>query len=193
MSKRYFVFLYPDDSHMQELLDLAIFVLNPSEKLQAHVTLAGPYTDRRRLPRNTLFSKKVSLFGVGQFRSEHQNTVFLHIGAKDLRDFWDKPDYPRFNPHLTLYDGSNSELSNRLYEILFEIRMYLHFFVSNLSIVSTQRGQGSWDLLSKVNLDIYPKFKGISIQNIIEFSIDERIFHGTEILKRAKYYSPLRR
>lgn len=188
MPVRYFVFLYPENRQIQELLDLAIYVLNPAEKWQAHITLAGPYNTARTLPRRLEFVRKVSLLGAGQFRSEYQNTVFLSVGAQDLRDFWHKPDYP-FNPHLTVYNGDDSVLADRLYETLFEARMYFKFFVSRVHIVKAIKGQETLDLVSSLNLGALPELKNLTIQDIRQFSADQRILYAAEALKRAKYES----
>lgn len=186
--RRYFLFLFPEETRVQELLDLAIYVLNPDEKWQAHVTLAGPYTDPRRLPNETEFHRKISTLGVGEFRSEVQNTIFLEIKAKDLEEFWDKPDFP-FRPHLTIYDGNDAELANRLYERLFEIRMFFSFHVSRIYVVSSVKGQSSLDLISKVNMSAIPELRGIDISAARRFSIDEKLFYATAALRRAKSYA----
>ena len=185
MDIRYFVFLYPEDSVVRELLDLAIFLLNPLEKWRAHVTLAGPFASRRSLPRSTEFRRKVSLIGVGQFRSEHQNTIFLSVGAKDLEDFWNKPDYP-FTPHLTIYDGPNSSVADALFEVLKEARMYFKFFVHEVQIVKTVRGQGGMDLLTHLKPGALPSLKGKTTDELRKLSDAERMFFAVECLKRAK-------
>ncbi len=186
--KRYFVFLYPEDPIIQKLLDLAIFVFNPKEKQSAHVTLAGPYASARSLPRATSYVRKISLLGVGQFRSEWQNTVFIHVDASGLHNFWHKPDYP-FNPHLTLYDGDDSTFATRLYERLHEIRLFLIFHVTRVHIVEIMKGQGSMSLLQSLDLNCAPEIKGLTIQEIIDFSPEQRLIMGGDILARAKYES----
>jgi hypothetical protein len=186
--KRYFLFLYPEEPPIRKLLDLAIFVLNPKEKHAAHVTLAGPYQSLRNVPRDTTFIRKVSLLGVGQFRSDWQNTVFLHVGAEDLRLFWDKPDFP-YNPHLTLYDGEDGEFATRLYERLHQTRLFLKFHVSRVHVVEVIKGQGSMSLLQSLDFDVAPEMKGMSVTDVRALSPEERLLLGSDILARAKYES----
>lgn len=162
--------------------------MNPKEKLRAHVTLAGPYPSTRSLPRETSYVRKISLLGVGQFRSDWQNTVFIHVGASDLQTFWDKPDFP-YNPHLTLYDGTDGIFATRLYEKLYETRLYLKFHVSRVFIVESIKGQGSMELLQSLDFGIAPELRGLSIDDIRALTVDERLILGTELLLRAKYES----
>jgi hypothetical protein len=184
--KRHFAFLYPDDKVLRELLDLAIFVLNPAEKLSAHITVAGPFEDSKDLPQQTVFLRKVCVFGVGSFKSETQNTVTLKVDARDLDAIWDKPDFP-YNPHLTLYDGNDQELADRLYEVLFQERLYFCFFVSKVVHVTLIKGQGSWELMSGVNFTLLPELRGQSLSDIKNFTTEQRILVAVEALKRAKY------
>lgn len=186
--KRHFAFLYPNDAHLQQLLDLAIFILNPAEKLSAHITVAGPFSDPRQLPDVAAFHAKICGLGVDRFTSTHQNTIFIKVDAQELHSVWKKPDFP-YNPHITLYDGDDWELADRLYETLFQQRMFFCFFVSQVTHVALVKGQGSWDLLSRVNLSLIPELRGKSADDVKRFSIDERILCATEALKRAKYYA----
>ena len=184
--KRHFAFLYPDDEGLQDLLDLAIFILNPKEKLSAHITVAGPFNDPRRLPDETAFFTKICSMGVDRFTSSHQNTIFIRIDADDLRQIWNKPDFP-YNPHLTLYDGDDWELADRLYENLHEQRMFFCFYVSRVTHVALVKGQGSWDLLSRAKLSLLPDLKGKTAEDVKRFSIHERLYYAGEALRRAKY------
>lgn len=184
--QRHFAFLYPDDEGLQDLLDLAIFILNPKEKLSAHITVAGPFNDPRRLPEESTFFTKICGMGVDRFTSSHQNTIFIKVDADDLRAIWNKPDFP-YNPHLTLYDGDDWELADRLYEILYEQRMYFCFIVSRVTHIALIKGQGSWDLLSRAKLSLLPELRGKTTDDVKRFTIDERLFYAVEALKRAKY------
>jgi hypothetical protein len=186
--KRHFAFLFPDDQRLQELLDLAIFILNPAEKLSAHITVAGPFNDPRSLPEEWSFVAKICGLGVDRFTSSHQNTIFIKVDAHEIKEVWNKPDFP-YNPHLTLYDGDDWELADRLYEALYEQRMYFCFYVSRLTHIALIKGQGSWDLLSRVNLSHLPELKGKTPEDVKAFTIDERIFWAVEALKRAKYHA----
>jgi hypothetical protein len=187
---RYFIFIYPENGRVKDFLNLAIFLLNPEEKWQAHITVAGPYSSTRNLPRNLEFVQKISLLGVGQFRSERQNTVFIEAGSKDLRSFWDKPDYP-YKPHLTLYDGEDFELADALYLVLRDIRMFLKFFIKQVHVVKSVKGQGSLDLAQNANPNILTSIRDFTIEDLKGLPSQTRLFYAIEALKRAKYESRL--
>lgn len=185
MLERYFVFLYPEPEAIRELLDLAVYLLNPDEKWRAHVTVAGPYSNPNNLPRNRGFVEKISLIGAGQFRSETQNTVFIKVGSANLRNFWDKPDFS-FTPHLTLYDGNNSSLADSLYTALVATRMWLKFYVSQVHVVRSVKGQGNMELLTALNPAALPALRNRSPQELRALPDAERLFFALETLKRAK-------
>ena len=182
---RYFVFLRILEKDISDLLNIAIYTLNPHEKWGAHITLAGPYSSRKRLPRDRDFEQKISIIGTSQFRSEIQNTVVLKVGSNGMKGVWDKPDYP-YNPHLTIYDGRNNYVGDKLYQSLIEIRPFLFFRTSRLEVVSSPIGEP--------RLPIYPniEFKrsfGLPVASFDEawsLTTDEQIDLATLAIKRAK-------
>lgn len=183
---RYFVFLYVEDAFLSNMLNAAIFALDPSERWPAHVTLAGPFNSRRAVPRKLDFARRVSVIGVNQFRSDKQNTVHFRVGAQGMRDVWKKPDYP-FNPHLTLYNGSNHGLGDELYSQLCLLRPIFKFDVTMLNIV-TSVAQRNFDLLSTIDLDFSPKLRGMRLEDLRQLNDDERIDVAVESVKRAVAY-----
>ncbi len=185
---RYFVFLHILEPDISELLNIAIYTLNPLEKWGAHVTLAGPYESAKNLPRSREFCQKIAVGGVGQFRGGGQNTVFLKIGSDELRSVWDKPDYP-YNPHLTIYDGSDRDLADNLYAKLNEVRPILAFHVSRLDVVDSPKGELRLPL--KPPLQFKKRF-GLPVNDIGEawhLPIEEKIELAVLAIKRAKDYN----
>lgn len=184
---RYFIYLYIEDDKLQSLLDLAIFILNPLEKWPAHITVAGPYENRRTIPTDLELGKKVTAFGAGQFRSDTQNTVYLSVIA-DLEKHWDKPDYG-YTPHLTLYDGDDSILASRFYERLFETRVYITFHVSRLHVIEAIRGQASLALFSNLKTEWMPDLKGKDLLYFKSMPREERIERAIFLLRKSKAQS----
>ena len=185
---RYFVFLRILEKEISDLLDIAIYTLNPQEKWGAHITLAGPYQSKKNLPREREFEQKVSIIGASQFRNETQNTVFLRVGSSNLRSAWDKPDYP-FNPHLTIYDGFDHNLGDMLYTSLVQIRPFLFFHTSRLEVVRSPRGEPRLPMAPTIE---FKKSYGLSASNFDEawaLSTEDRVSLAVSAVKRAKDFN----
>lgn len=92
-----------------------------------HITVRGPY-------RNPISAKKIERFerilkaapilihSAGIFENNNEHTVFLKIENPYLRQIWWKPDYPidkyGFNPHISLFHGSDKNLATCIYTFL---------------------------------------------------------------------------
>lgn len=184
MSARYFLFLYVEEKDLDSLLNLAIYCLNPSEKWPAHVTLAGPFKSRKPIPNDVNYVRQMSVLGMGQFRSETQNTVFLNVGTYDLRSVWNKPDYD-FKPHLTLYDGKDHSLGDRLFESLKLIKPFFSFNVTRLQEVRSTARQSSFELRSKVDPKTLSETSKLTIDQLGKLSTSDRIFVAERCIERA--------
>ena len=185
---RYFLFMTIEDEILANFLNLAIFALNPDEKWEAHVTLAGPFSSTRNLPKKRAYVKKISVLGTGNFFSSGQNTVFLKIGASELAEVWNKPDYP-YNPHLTLYDGPNAKLAHHLYQSLSNMRIFLKFFVSRLVVATSIKGQSSPIFLSNpINFQSLFSTRSLSWKDFRMLDDENRINIAIEALSKATEY-----
>jgi hypothetical protein len=185
---RFFAFLYVEDEAIAPLLNTAIVVLNPRAKWPAHVTVAGPFTSRKQLPRKLAYYRSMSVFGVGQFRSETQNTVFLRVGTFDLRRVTKKPDYG-FNPHITLYDGQDHELGDELYRQLRSSVPFMRLHVSRLHLVesgSPQRDMHFW--FDRLDAEFVKDF-GLTWSAIEGLTAEDRILIATSAIRRAVHAS----
>lgn len=181
---RYFVFLYIDDGKIGSLLNTAIAVLNPRAKWPAHITVSGPFSSRRKLPRRLEYRRPVVVYGVGQFRSDTQNTVFLRVGAEGLRDISFKEDYD-FNPHITLYDGVDHQLGDALYQELEESFAFSSFYVSDLAHVEAGRDQRDMDfLLHHLDEELLGALN-VTAGSFDEFSIEERVRLASRAVREA--------
>lgn len=189
ISNRYFRFLSPADEHVERLINTAIFILNPKEKWRAHVTLAGPFPNRRAIPeKNAMFGGMVSVMGVGTFFNERQCTVFLKTDGPGVKDLWNKPDF-EYNPHMTIYDGKNYALAKELANLLGSERLFFHFPQTIVYFVNATSGQGRLDLLSgsfSTGVKEIDKMDHADVERLYD---SQRIQFAVKILKRVKLYS----
>lgn len=125
---RQFVLLEILDKDVRQLLSSlrAIFSGEPA-RAPVHVTIRGPYPQpvRKDLMSNLearLHNDVLLIAGAGIFRAKKSAAVYLKVSAKRLRSVWWKPDYPvkthGFNPHITMYEGSDLGLAEAIYEFL---------------------------------------------------------------------------
>ncbi len=115
---RLFYVVYLADPFVQSCLDLIRYLAEGAEKTPAHVTVRGPYARRLTEKVEQSINEQIAgiaidVLGVSSFFENSQNTVYLRCSAPELNQVWDKPDYP-FNPHLTLYDGSDRVFAGEL-------------------------------------------------------------------------------
>ncbi|WP_405226858.1 2'-5' RNA ligase family protein [Lentisalinibacter sediminis] len=94
-----------------------------------HITVRGPY-DRNisreeiRSLQRTLDAHPILIHGAGIFHNPGSSVVFLRVKSDSLKDIWWKPDFPiekfGFNPHITIYKGSDPQLAQKIYDFLRE-------------------------------------------------------------------------
>lgn len=187
MSK-FFAFLYVEDEETGNLLNTAIAVLNPRAKWPAHVTVSGPFSSRRQLPRKLSYYRTMDVCGVGQFRSDEQNTVYLRVGTFDLRHISRKPDFG-YNPHLTLYDGDDHVLGDRLFYRLKTCIPYMRLHVSRLHLVETGSAQREMHFLFDKLDDALVRQYDLTWSNIEGLGVSDRIELATNVINRAVHAS----
>jgi hypothetical protein len=78
--------------------------------------------------------------GTGNFFNEFQNTVFLRCEADFLSEIWRKRDYA-FNPHITLYDGKDSNFARDLFNLVASYSLSFCFRVQELTLLKSLNGQ----------------------------------------------------
>jgi 2'-5' RNA ligase len=123
-----FVFLEITDAEIGGLIyGIRAVAMSSPPQSAPHVTIRGPYSrpvSREQLLRygRLLSSHPVVLEGIGAFQSGKRATVYLKVQHPNLRQIWWKPDYPikdfGFNPHVTLYEGSDGDRAQRLQAFL---------------------------------------------------------------------------
>jgi hypothetical protein len=119
-----FVFLQITDPEIGALIyGIRSIAMGVAPKSGPHVTIRGPYSrplSGAQILRygKTLASHPVVLEGIGKFQSGDRTTVFMKVQHPKLLQVWWKPDYPikefGFNPHVTMYEGTDDVRAQRL-------------------------------------------------------------------------------
>lgn len=175
---RFFVFLYPEPSHEKTYLDLAIYLLNPREKWPAHVTVAGPFSDRGIFKITAReYQSTVFLYSSSNFFKYNKSTVFINAGFQELDAIWRKPDFKGSNPipHITLYDGDDQKFARRVFQMLQEVRLSCAFSVRGLHVVESIPGQYRNDLQMAAQLDKIEETRGMSHRDVLNLQPRERL------------------
>lgn len=82
-----------------------------------HITIRGPYEELPDAKQVSHFwdiirTEGILLNGVSHFDFQDRRIVYLRASGKGIRKMWWKPDFPiqqyGFNPHITLYEGTES-------------------------------------------------------------------------------------
>ena len=189
MADRYFIFIIPDDRRLEALLNIAIFCLNPREKWTAHVTVAGPFPDRRFFNEPPSFSAVVRCLGIGNFFQYGSATVFLKAGFSGIEQVWKKPDFRGQRiPHLTLYDGSDMDFAQRIFNSFRIINPYFYFYSHRLVVVGSEVNQFRSDLREGLDLTMMPETRNLRIDDIASLSEPERLVLAGNALTRARYH-----
>ena len=117
---RVFYCAYVPSGKPRTLIDAVRLIANPVTKHPAHITVRGPYSDYQD-PRTwsvALRGQRVQVGGIGTFFGPSQHTVMLKVEAPAIQSLWHKPDYPEYNPHLTIYDGDSRSFAESLRDVL---------------------------------------------------------------------------
>ncbi len=92
-----------------------------------HITVRGPYNKKisgEQLKKFSVLLNKDPLLihGVGMFENDGNYVVYIRVSGKWLGELWWKPDYPiekyGFNPHISLYIGSDRILAEKIRQFL---------------------------------------------------------------------------
>lgn len=116
----FFVAVGFSDKKIAGLFDLARLILQPDYSRKAHITLRGPYRQKKDINDSVLGRDvgQIILRGPGHFFEGSQNTVFLGVEIAGIADFWRKPDFPEGVPHLSIYDGSDRRFAWGVFNVL---------------------------------------------------------------------------
>ncbi len=174
-TSRYFVFIYPAPGIVRDCLNLAVFALSPREKWPAHVTVAGPFQRRPSSRAQPKFDSTIFALGIWNFFDDGLNTVYLKVGMPDLRRHWYKPGFiTNAVPHLSLYNGDDSDFARELFIKLLPLNLQFAFSVKSIEIVNSS-AQRPTDLRQQVNTGCLSITKGMEIDDIARLPSSDRM------------------
>jgi hypothetical protein len=180
---KYFLFLKLVDPEICSVLwDLRDIFFNEKKKRSSiHVTVRGPNKEPfKGAVIDKLYEKiaddAILIHSVDRFQNGKQHVVYLKVQGENLHKIWRKPDYPRetygINAHITLYEGSDKERADCVYDFLKQEHLELACY--KFELVPYQSKQS--DMLSQ-DLDLV----GSGFMNLVD-----RGKVSINVLERAK-------
>ena len=123
---------------------------NKKIKNELHITIQGPvkeYPDKDRLLNIKNIMKyrneRLLISGIGFFKNENKQVVYLKVQGEWLKNYWYKPDYPikefGFNPHITLYEGVDEIKANLIFKFLSKEKIDLIVEDTEVSVKSLKQ------------------------------------------------------
>ncbi len=165
--------VYIEDERLSAALDLIRFFAQPGHFRRTHITVRGPYTRplskavvKKMEKRFLEDARYLEIIGVGSFFFGNervgpgQNTVILRCEIPGIRDIWNKPDYQKGAPHITVYDGESRSFANLIRDTLNEYRWQISTKISGLHIVEKKKDPEQYfkmyfDSLTKLSIEIF--------------------------------------
>ena len=137
----FFVAVTFSDTKIAELFDLLRLLAQPDFARSAHVTLRGPYANKKDISGGILSKDvgKIQLRKAGNFFSERQHTVYLGVEIVGVDDFWYKPDFPNGTPHLSIYDGKDRKEAWVIFNLLRKFPWDLSLNSSPMHVLEAKR------------------------------------------------------
>jgi hypothetical protein len=187
----YFYGVYLQNSALSTALDLLRFLAEPHDVRFSHVTLRGPYPKRlsstwlRRQNENPRYDWVIKLTSPGNFFETGQCTVFIQVDLGSLKPLLHKPNFPRAIPHLTLYDGSDRHVAQRLFELIDGNRWAGRLEVSKLRLIQTKHRVDEVFLPSFVAFhEAFRRFVGdpVEISRLRDVPMEQRLSLAAGVL-----------
>lgn len=130
-----FVFLELRDDEINNLLSsLREIFQNEKSNSSIHVTVRGPYykeltTKNMSYWKSLISSDYLLVANPGMFVNKNIYVVYIGLTTDNLKKIWHKPDFPiekyGFNPHVSLYVGSNERYAKDILAFLKKERIEL--------------------------------------------------------------------
>lgn len=128
---KYFLFLEFKDSHIEAFLSRLREIFGEERHTsRIHITVRGPYSSAispKKIKdwKTQLGDQGIVIQGTGRFKNKKECVVYLKIQCKNLKKIWYKPEYPEYNPHISIYRGSDQKLADDIYEFLKRVNIKL--------------------------------------------------------------------
>jgi hypothetical protein len=92
-------------------------VSGKQSRTAVHLTVRGPYTsepdpDVLTRAKAQMAGDVLRIYGAGRFSNPDGEVVFLHVHSPHLHDVWWKPSFSEFNPHISIYKGTDKALAD---------------------------------------------------------------------------------
>ena len=121
----HFLFLEIKDQEIVSFLTSLRFSLSKkNHKTSIHITIAGP-KQKKPKPLKTIerFLREghlLKISGIDRFVNHEDHVIYLAASISGLRThkLWNKPHYPKFNPHITLYKGNDAAHADKIFRYL---------------------------------------------------------------------------
>lgn len=170
MMEKFFNILLLGDRRIQTCLNALIYVANPTEKEQAHITFQGPFfrVSEAQKSASSLVGDvgTIEFDGVGSFLNDRQSTVFLKVSSRFVKNNWKKA--AGFDtPHLTIFDGKSRRFAEAVLAALSRFR--LQFSVPGGAVETIQSISGQSRLFLALNID-RTEFEAVSGDSFPDFS-----------------------
>lgn len=137
----YSIFVPP--GRARTLLDAVRLFARPTANYPAHVTVRGPYAEPADSAKwdAAVRGQVIDIDGLGTFFEGAQNTVFLKAFSDAIRAVWDKPDFPGYNPHLTVCDAQSRPFAEAVLSALSACSPRLSFRAEGLEMMVLGNGR----------------------------------------------------
>lgn len=132
--KHYLFIVFNDPIVVGALQFLRSCMNNGRAGAKPHLTIQGPFEEKVELARvrsvkKVLENDVIFIGNPGVFDTPNGKALYLSVSSPSLRRVWNKPDYPvekyGFNPHITLYEGSDVSMVSAAHAFLKKNRMEL--------------------------------------------------------------------
>lgn len=125
-----FVFLEVTDPEIDSVLRIVREEVGSGTDQSIHITIGGPYQKPVSSKKLDKIEKKLEgdqllIANSGVFHNKNEAVVYYQVGSQNLRKVWHKPDYPGFNPHISIYRGTDVKFANLLKKFLDKNRVEL--------------------------------------------------------------------
>ena len=159
-----------------------------------HITVRGPYNTIISEEKIRTFSKLLSdepllIHGIGMFENQGDYVVYIRVRGKRLKRIWWKPDYPSetygFNPHISLYIGSDHLLAEKIQFFLEKEGLKLLCRDFRLTPFTSRQTE----MFPSEPLPMKPNFLKLSTNCLVRPDIVERAEHIVSVHRKERLES----
>ena len=137
---RYFYGIKCEEELMQSAFDLLVILASQQKEriTPSHITLQGPFEEPKE-HLDELKSKEARISGTEIFETPVGAAFVLLVEMDGIKDVWQKSDYKKVTPHLTIFQGKKDfceKLDNEISKIDFK---KIHFNATDLQRINIKK------------------------------------------------------